>query len=71
MSHLFFQACADPETLKIYNDWLKGSILGETLLELTEELCKVEQTASGYSSTSSHSWTLISLVLSQHHNNGR
>lgn len=66
---LIQRACADPETLKIYNDWLKGSILGETLLELTEELCKVEQTASGYSSTSSHSWTLISLVLSQHHNN--
>lgn len=63
---LIQKACVDLETLNSCNEWLKGSVLGETLLGLTEELCKVEHTAS---LTSSHSWTLISLVLSQHHNN--
>ncbi|KAK7926168.1 hypothetical protein WMY93_008478 [Mugilogobius chulae] len=64
------RACADSETLKSCNEWLKGSVLGETLLTLTEELCKVQPTPSSSSfSLSSHSWELISLVLSQHHNN--
>uniref|UniRef100_A0A3P8VKB1 E3 ubiquitin-protein ligase listerin n=1 Tax=Cynoglossus semilaevis TaxID=244447 RepID=A0A3P8VKB1_CYNSE len=60
------RACADARTLKSCSDWLKGSVLGEQLLGLTEELCKVGRASS---STSNHSWTLISLVLSQHHNN--
>uniref|UniRef100_A0A7N8WL59 E3 ubiquitin-protein ligase listerin n=1 Tax=Mastacembelus armatus TaxID=205130 RepID=A0A7N8WL59_9TELE len=52
------------------SDWLKGSVLGEQLLGLTEELCKVGCCSpTSTSSTSSHDWTLISLVLSQHHNN--
>uniref|UniRef100_A0A669CT60 E3 ubiquitin-protein ligase listerin n=1 Tax=Oreochromis niloticus TaxID=8128 RepID=A0A669CT60_ORENI len=52
------------------SDWLKGSVLGEQLLGLTEELCKVgSSSCDSISSTSGHSWTLISLVLSQHHNN--
>uniref|UniRef100_A0A673AMC4 E3 ubiquitin-protein ligase listerin n=1 Tax=Sphaeramia orbicularis TaxID=375764 RepID=A0A673AMC4_9TELE len=51
------------------SDWLKGSVLGERLLGLTEELCKVGPSSSSSPSTNSHSWTLISLVLSQHHNN--
>ncbi|XP_041657592.1 E3 ubiquitin-protein ligase listerin [Cheilinus undulatus] len=64
------RACVDPETLKSCRDWLKGSVLGERLLGLTEELCKVGSSSSSSSfGTSSHSWTLISLVLSQHHNN--
>lgn len=64
------RACADPDTLKSCSDWLKGSVLGEQLLGLTEELCKVGSSCSASSSsTGSHSWTLISLVLSQHHNN--
>uniref|UniRef100_A0A8C4H2J5 E3 ubiquitin-protein ligase listerin n=1 Tax=Dicentrarchus labrax TaxID=13489 RepID=A0A8C4H2J5_DICLA len=64
------RACADPETLKSCRDWLKGSVLGEQLLGLTEELCKVGRSSpNSASSTSNHSWTLISLVLSQHHNN--
>uniref|UniRef100_A0A8C9ZA59 E3 ubiquitin-protein ligase listerin n=1 Tax=Sander lucioperca TaxID=283035 RepID=A0A8C9ZA59_SANLU len=64
------QVCTDPETLKSCRDWLKGSVLGEQLLGLTEELCKVGYSSpSSTSSTSNHSWTLISLVLSQHHNN--
>uniref|UniRef100_A0A3P8U663 E3 ubiquitin-protein ligase listerin n=1 Tax=Amphiprion percula TaxID=161767 RepID=A0A3P8U663_AMPPE len=64
------RACTDPETLQSCSDWLKGSVLGEQLLGLTEELCKVGSSSYGStSSTSSHSWTLISLVLSQRHNN--
>ncbi|XP_022063447.2 E3 ubiquitin-protein ligase listerin [Acanthochromis polyacanthus] len=64
------RACTDPETLQSCSDWLKGSVLGEQLLGLTEELCKVGSSSHGStSSTSSHSWMLISLVLSQRHNN--
>uniref|UniRef100_A0A669CBP5 E3 ubiquitin-protein ligase listerin n=1 Tax=Oreochromis niloticus TaxID=8128 RepID=A0A669CBP5_ORENI len=77
MIHLKLFSCAnifilysDPETLKSCSDWLKGSVLGEQLLGLTEELCKVgSSSCDSISSTSGHSWTLISLVLSQHHNN--
>uniref|UniRef100_A0A8C5G0B7 E3 ubiquitin-protein ligase listerin n=1 Tax=Gouania willdenowi TaxID=441366 RepID=A0A8C5G0B7_GOUWI len=49
--------------------WLKGSVLGEQLLGLTEELCKLGSSSRSSTSTSSHSWTLISLVVSQRHNN--
>lgn len=64
------RACADPVTLKSCNTWLKGSVLGEQLLGLTEELCKVGGGCSSHASAASHhNWTLISLVLSQHHNN--
>ncbi|XP_053188259.1 E3 ubiquitin-protein ligase listerin [Scomber japonicus] len=63
------RACADAETLKSYRDWLKGSVLGEQLLGLTKELCNVGCNSSSVSSSSRPSWTLISLVLSQHHNN--
>lgn len=71
LCYLSCQACTDPETLKSCSDWLKGSVLGEQLLGLTEELCKVgSSSCDSISSTSGHSWTLISLVLSQHHNNG-
>lgn len=71
LCYLSCQACTDPETLKSCSDWLKGSVLGEQLLGLTEELCKVgSSSCDSISSTSGHSWMLISLVLSQHHNNG-
>uniref|UniRef100_A0A672HLZ2 E3 ubiquitin-protein ligase listerin n=1 Tax=Salarias fasciatus TaxID=181472 RepID=A0A672HLZ2_SALFA len=64
------RACTDPDTLKSCGDWLKGSVLGEQLLALTEELCRVGSSRGvSASSAGSHSWTLISLVLSQHHNN--
>ncbi|XP_008290701.1 E3 ubiquitin-protein ligase listerin [Stegastes partitus] len=63
------RACTEPETLQSCSDWLKGSVLGEQLLGLTEELCKVGSSSRGStSSISSHGWTLISLVLSQRHN---
>ncbi|XP_056296210.1 E3 ubiquitin-protein ligase listerin [Pseudoliparis swirei] len=65
------RACADPETLVSCRAWLRGSVLGEQLLGLTEELCRVGGgPPSSTSSTSNHSWTLISLVLSRHHDNG-
>lgn len=65
------QACADPEALTSCRDWLKGPVLGGQLLGLTEELCRFGRSCpTSASSTSNHSWTLISLVLSQHHNNG-
>lgn len=71
LCYLSCQACTDPEALKSCSDWLKGSVLGERLVGLTEELCKMgSSTCSSISSTSGHSWTLISLVLSQHHNSG-
>ncbi|KAM6907339.1 E3 ubiquitin-protein ligase listerin [Xenentodon cancila] len=64
------RACKDPETLTSCRDWLKGSVLGERLLGLTEDLCKVGNSShASVSSTSSHSWTLISLVLSHHNHN--
>ncbi|KAF6723533.1 E3 ubiquitin-protein ligase listerin [Oryzias melastigma] len=65
------RACKDSETLKTCRDWLKGSVLGEQLLDLTEDLCRVGEGSShaSASTTGGHSWTLISLVLSQNHNN--
>ncbi|XP_068188141.1 E3 ubiquitin-protein ligase listerin [Antennarius striatus] len=63
------RACAGPDFLRICGDWLKGSVLGEQLLALTEELCEMGcLPSSSVSPTSKHGWTLISLVLSQHHN---
>ncbi|KAM9729215.1 E3 ubiquitin-protein ligase listerin [Menidia menidia] len=62
------RACKDPGTLINCRDWLKGSVLGEQLLVLTAELCKMGS-SSPTSSSSSHSWTLVSLVLSQKDNN--
>ncbi|KAF7206545.1 E3 ubiquitin-protein ligase listerin isoform X2 [Nothobranchius furzeri] len=61
------RASKDPQTCASCSDWLKGSVLGEQLLGLTEELCKID--SSSRSSTCNHSWMLISLVLSQNHNN--
>lgn len=63
------RACVDPEALKSCSEWLRGSVLGQRLLDLTEELCRVEGSApTPASSKCQHSWALISLVLSQHHN---
>ncbi|XP_012710656.2 E3 ubiquitin-protein ligase listerin [Fundulus heteroclitus] len=64
------RACKDAETRASCRDWLKGSILGEHLLGLTEELCDAGRcSSSSKTRTSNHSWTLISLVLSQNNNN--
>uniref|UniRef100_A0A3P9M3P8 E3 ubiquitin-protein ligase listerin n=1 Tax=Oryzias latipes TaxID=8090 RepID=A0A3P9M3P8_ORYLA len=67
---LIQRACKDSETLSACRDWLKGSVLGQQLLELTEELCRVGSSSHpSASTTGGHSWTLISLVLSRNHNN--
>ncbi|XP_056140651.1 E3 ubiquitin-protein ligase listerin isoform X2 [Lampris incognitus] len=64
------RACADSDSRQNCSDWLKGSVLGERLLGLAEELCKVGGSRSGsVPPKSPHSWPLISLVLSQYHNN--
>uniref|UniRef100_A0A096M1G1 E3 ubiquitin-protein ligase listerin n=1 Tax=Poecilia formosa TaxID=48698 RepID=A0A096M1G1_POEFO len=63
-------ACKDPKTRASCRNWLKGSVLGEQLLGLTEELCRMEHNSSAPKTpTSNSSWTLISLVLSQNNNN--
>uniref|UniRef100_A0A8C5BLS8 E3 ubiquitin-protein ligase listerin n=1 Tax=Gadus morhua TaxID=8049 RepID=A0A8C5BLS8_GADMO len=55
---------------KSCRDWLKGSVLGERLFGLAEELCNTGRGhATLTSNENTHSWTLISLVLSQQHNN--
>ncbi|XP_068600675.1 E3 ubiquitin-protein ligase listerin [Brachionichthys hirsutus] len=64
------RARAAPDSLRSCGDWLKGPVLGELLLALAEELCEVGRIPSRLvSPTNDHGWTLISLVLSQHHNN--
>ncbi|XP_062341388.1 E3 ubiquitin-protein ligase listerin [Osmerus eperlanus] len=66
------KACSTPATLQACADWLKGSVLGERLLGLAEELCKVGIKGSGPAPVPvkhASSWALISLVLSKHHNN--
>lgn len=68
----FLKACKDSEARTSCREWLKGSLLGEQLLGLTEELCKVgRSSASSTTQTSNPSWTLISLVLSQNSNSGK
>ncbi|XP_032432483.1 E3 ubiquitin-protein ligase listerin [Xiphophorus hellerii] len=64
------RAGKDPKTRASCRNWLKGSILGEQLLGLTEELCKMEHNSTAPKTpTSNNSWTLIGLVLSQNNNN--
>uniref|UniRef100_A0A8C5BF72 E3 ubiquitin-protein ligase listerin n=1 Tax=Gadus morhua TaxID=8049 RepID=A0A8C5BF72_GADMO len=68
--HVIQKANEGPETLKSCRDWLKGSVLGERLFGLAEELCNTGRGhATLTSNENTHSWTLISLVLSQQHNN--
>lgn len=68
---LSLQACVDPAALKSCGEWLRGSVLGERLLGLTEQLCRVEGSdPTPAASKCQHSWALISLVLSQHHDGG-
>ncbi|KAJ7997588.1 hypothetical protein DPEC_G00230570 [Dallia pectoralis] len=62
------KACADAASLQACSDWLKGSVLGERLLGLAVELCKAGLKGSG-TAPNKDSWALISLALSQHHDN--
>uniref|UniRef100_A0A6Q2YLB8 E3 ubiquitin-protein ligase listerin n=1 Tax=Esox lucius TaxID=8010 RepID=A0A6Q2YLB8_ESOLU len=65
---IIHKACADAASLQACSDWLKGSVLGERLLGLAEELCEAGLKGSG-TAPDKDSWALISLALSQYHNN--
>uniref|UniRef100_A0A4W3I6R2 E3 ubiquitin-protein ligase listerin n=1 Tax=Callorhinchus milii TaxID=7868 RepID=A0A4W3I6R2_CALMI len=64
------KACADPAKYAAVSDWLKGEILGEKLVVLTEELCTMGITHSTQPNDGgAHSWILLSLALSKRINN--
>ncbi|XP_076876676.1 E3 ubiquitin-protein ligase listerin [Brachyhypopomus gauderio] len=60
------KACADPGRLEACAGWLRGPVLGERLVGLASELCAGGLEARP-SASSSHSWSLVSLALSQQH----
>lgn len=55
--------------------WLRGSVLGERVVRLAGELCAVGLKGSPSAASAldqhNHSWRLISLALSQQHDNGK
>lgn len=69
------QACADAGHLEVCAGWLRGSVLGKRVVSLAGELCAVGLQGSPLTSTAldqhNHSWSLISLALSQQHDNGK
>ncbi|XP_026075383.1 E3 ubiquitin-protein ligase listerin [Carassius auratus] len=68
---LIEKACADPVRLEVFIGWLRGPVLGERLVGLAGELCVMGLRGSPSSSSHhAHGWPLISLALSQQHNNG-
>uniref|UniRef100_UPI00398EDAED E3 ubiquitin-protein ligase listerin isoform X2 n=1 Tax=Pristiophorus japonicus TaxID=55135 RepID=UPI00398EDAED len=68
--HIIQKACVDPVKYAAISDWLKGEVLGEKLVLLTDELCTMGITTSSWPrDTHSHSWVLLSLALSKHINN--
>uniref|UniRef100_A0A673KFV9 E3 ubiquitin-protein ligase listerin n=1 Tax=Sinocyclocheilus rhinocerous TaxID=307959 RepID=A0A673KFV9_9TELE len=67
---LIEKACADPVHLGVCVGWLRGPVLGERLVGLAGELCVMGLRGSPSSSSHhAHGWPLISLALSQQHNN--
>uniref|UniRef100_A0A671QUH2 E3 ubiquitin-protein ligase listerin n=1 Tax=Sinocyclocheilus anshuiensis TaxID=1608454 RepID=A0A671QUH2_9TELE len=67
---LIEKACADPVRLGVCVSWLRGPVLGERLVGLAGELCVMGLRGSSSSSSHhAHGWPLISLALSQQHNN--
>uniref|UniRef100_A0A672KMK9 E3 ubiquitin-protein ligase listerin n=1 Tax=Sinocyclocheilus grahami TaxID=75366 RepID=A0A672KMK9_SINGR len=67
---LIEKACADPVRLGVCVGWLRGPVLGERLVGLAGELCVMGLRGSPSSSSHhAHGWPLISLTLSQQHNN--
>ncbi|XP_072514427.1 E3 ubiquitin-protein ligase listerin [Salminus brasiliensis] len=68
------KAGADTDCLELCGGWLRGSVLGERLVGLAGELCALglkgsPSPTSSLMSQHNHSWPLISLALSQQHNN--
>ncbi|XP_066507230.1 E3 ubiquitin-protein ligase listerin [Hoplias malabaricus] len=71
---IFQKVCADTVRLEACGGWLRGSVLGERLVGLAHELCDLglkgsPSPTSPLLSLHNHSWTLISLALSQQHSN--
>uniref|UniRef100_A0A672SBC5 E3 ubiquitin-protein ligase listerin n=1 Tax=Sinocyclocheilus grahami TaxID=75366 RepID=A0A672SBC5_SINGR len=67
---LIEKVCADPVRLEVFIGWLRGPVLGERLVGLAGELCVMGLRGSPSSSSHhAHGWPLISLALSQQHNN--
>ncbi|XP_043106094.1 E3 ubiquitin-protein ligase listerin [Puntigrus tetrazona] len=68
---LIEKACSDPVRLEVCVGWLRGPVLGERLVGLAGELCVMGLRGSPSSSSHHHvhGWPLISLALSQQHNN--
>uniref|UniRef100_A0A673KG56 E3 ubiquitin-protein ligase listerin n=1 Tax=Sinocyclocheilus rhinocerous TaxID=307959 RepID=A0A673KG56_9TELE len=59
-----------PVRLEVFIGWLRGPVLGERLVGLAGELCVMGLRGSPSSSSHhAHGWPLISLALSQQHNN--
>lgn len=69
------QACADAGHLEVCVGWLRGAVLGERVVRLAVELCAVglkgSPSASSALDQDNHSWRLISLALSQQHDDGK
>nr|XP_010588638.1 E3 ubiquitin-protein ligase listerin isoform X1 [Loxodonta africana] len=65
------KACSSSDKHALVTLWLKGDTLGEKLVKLADHLCDlgVESTVSSEPYFSER-WTLLSLVLSQHIENG-
>uniref|UniRef100_A0A8C1GWL7 E3 ubiquitin-protein ligase listerin n=1 Tax=Cyprinus carpio TaxID=7962 RepID=A0A8C1GWL7_CYPCA len=63
---LIEKACADPVRLGGCVGWLRGPVLGERLVGLAGEVCVMGLRGSSHHA---HGWPLISLALSQQHNN--
>ncbi|TSK16143.1 E3 ubiquitin-protein ligase listerin [Bagarius yarrelli] len=65
------KACADARHLEVCAGWLRGSVLGERVVRLAGELCamglKGGSSASSALDHHNHSWRLITLALSQQH----
>ncbi|KAM6223493.1 E3 ubiquitin-protein ligase listerin [Rhynchocyon petersi] len=61
------KACSSSDKHALVNLWLKGDLLGEKLVNMTDHLCNMglESTISSESYFSER-WSLLSLVLSQH-----
>lgn len=72
---LWCQACADAGNLKVCAGWLRGSVLGERVVRLAGELCAVGLKGSPSAPSAldqhNHNWCLISLALSQQHDDGK
>uniref|UniRef100_A0A672SBT7 E3 ubiquitin-protein ligase listerin n=1 Tax=Sinocyclocheilus grahami TaxID=75366 RepID=A0A672SBT7_SINGR len=70
LNHISVRDPHDPVRLEVFIGWLRGPVLGERLVGLAGELCVMGLRGSPSSSSHhAHGWPLISLALSQQHNN--